>query len=35
MKKLFIIFIFILSFISIKAQQLYIEENGKISLTHT
>ena len=33
MKKLFINFIFILSFISIKAQQLYIEENGKISLT--
>jgi hypothetical protein len=33
MKKLFIIFIFIITLIFVKAQQLYIEENGKITLT--
>lgn len=33
MKKLFIIFIFILSVVSVKAQQLYLEQNGKITLT--
>ena len=33
MKKLFIIFIFIQTVISLKAQQLYTEENGNITLT--
>jgi hypothetical protein len=33
MKKLFIIFIFTLSVVSVKAQQLYLEQNGKITLT--